>query len=225
MPGPGGTGEPGYVTGIAEIRRELLPDGTVVTLGAASAMDLRFTPGERRVLLSAGEAYFEVEENPAAPFVVEAGGTLVRVLGTKFDVSLGVGAVNVAVSEGRVEVIQPETPTAEIADGDIKHVLTAGQRVTAASTGPVQPVVTVEADKVAAWRRGELVWENTALRDIVADLNRYSARQVRFASDDIGDAHYTFAFQASDIEEAVDVIADTLGLKAEETGDGTVVLR
>ena len=65
-----------------------LGDGTIVWLNSASSISypVAFRGNERRVKIS-GEAYFEVAKNPKMPFIVEANGTEVKVLGTHFNVS------------------------------------------------------------------------------------------------------------------------------------------
>lgn len=216
---------PDIVTQIAEIRGETLPDGSVVTLGAASSIDVQFTPEHRKVVLLEGEAFFDVEHDPTRPFLVAADNMLVRVLGTKFDVSLSTDAVDVAVSEGRVEVIRPSSAGRVISEGDIKHVLTAGQKVTASQTGSVRPVEAIAVDEVALWREGELIWENTPIRDIIADLNRYSGKQILLRDRSLGEIEYTFAFRADNVDLAVDVIADTLGVDMYERPNGDIELR
>ena len=214
-----------YITDVAEIREEVLPDGSIVTLGARSAINIQFTDAERRVALITGQAFFDVQDNSERPFIVVAAETLVRVLGTKFDVSLGSALVNVAVSEGQVEVIQLENINAPITDRDIKHVLTAGQRVSATQTGRVRPVETIDADKIAAWRRSQLIWINTPIRDIIDDLNRYSEDRIILDDDALGELEYTFVSQAGDISKAVTIIADSLGVEVVRHESGDVVLR
>lgn len=214
-----------HATAVAQIRDVALADGSVVTLGAASAMTVAFSAAERRVTLSAGEAFFDVRADAARPFVVAAGNTLVRVLGTKFDVSLGSEVIDVAVSEGRVEVIRPEGDVRVIDERDIKHVLVAGQRVSAPKAGRVRPVQTIAIENVAAWRRGELVWVDTPVRDIVADLNRYSERTIVLGDAATGAIDLTLAFQVADVDGAATLLAATLGVDAIERADGTLVLR
>lgn len=216
---------PMYETGKAEIREIVLQDGSVITLGAASALDVAFTATERRVTLSAGEAFFDVREDAARPFMVVADNTLVRVLGTKFDVNLGEGAVDIAVLEGRVEVIRPEGALDAIRDADVKHVLTAGQKVAASKTGRVQPVETVESENVAAWRRGELIWVDKPVREIIADLNRYSDAPIRLSDPALADQEYTLAIRADDLTGGVETLAAALGVTVHAGSDGGVDLR
>lgn len=212
-------------TQVAEVRTVELPDGSSVTIGAASSIDVAYGDNERRVILSAGEAFFEVEKDADRPFIVAAGNTLVRVLGTKFDVSLGTDAIDVAVSEGRVEVIRTERDDPRIEEDDIKHVLIAGQKVTAPRRGQVRPVSHIDAGDVASWRRGELQWADTPIRDIIADLNRYSPNAVILEARGTGDLEYTLAVQADEVDEAVALIAASLDLKVIERANGDRVLR
>lgn len=63
-----------------------LPDGTKVWLNKQTILKYptAFCAGERRVYLE-GEGYFEVERNPACPFIVQSDAMQVKVLGTVFN--------------------------------------------------------------------------------------------------------------------------------------------
>ena len=84
-----------------------LQDGTKVWLNAGTRLEypLVFAGGERRVKV-AGEAMFDVEHDPAHPFVVETFACDVEVLGTKFNVEAEEenGLFSTALFEGRVAV-------------------------------------------------------------------------------------------------------------------------
>jgi ferric-dicitrate binding protein FerR (iron transport regulator) len=116
-----------------------LSDGTKVILDAGSYLryPVQFNSQERQVYLN-GEGYFEVKTDPDKPFVIYAGESIIKVLGTKFNVrtwpqnqmsrvSLTVvegqvsfqaegsnsGKVNVIVSEGKYsELFENQAPTA-----------------------------------------------------------------------------------------------------------------
>ena len=91
-------------TDVAESRQLELPDGSRVTLAAASAIAVSFSADERRVSLLQGEAFFEVRRNPERPFRVVADDITTSVVGTSFDVRRDSSGVAVAVQEGIVEV-------------------------------------------------------------------------------------------------------------------------
>jgi transmembrane sensor len=102
-----------YATGIAEVREINLSDGSEVTLGARSSLEVAFRIHERRVALTSGVAFFSVSKNPSRPFIVLVGDKEVRVVGTKFEIRRDPAGMRVAVVEGTVEVMQaPEHSSA-----------------------------------------------------------------------------------------------------------------
>src|ERR1700736_4752700 len=103
-----------YATGVAEVREIHLSDGSEVTLGARSSLQVAFRLHERRVALTSGVAFFSVAKNPSRPFVVRVGDKEVRVVGTKFEVRRDPQVVRVSVVEGAVEVMQLPEGTSEI---------------------------------------------------------------------------------------------------------------
>ncbi|TMU57037.1 FecR family protein [Flagellimonas algicola] len=85
--------------------RITLPDGTTVYLNNNSRIKYasRFV-NERQVYLE-GEAYFEVEKDPAKPFLVKSNGLVTRALGTAFNVKAHKGKkVEVGLVEGKISV-------------------------------------------------------------------------------------------------------------------------
>jgi transmembrane sensor len=161
----------GHETRVGQTRALTLADGSTVVLGAKSRIVVSFTASERRVRLTAGEALFQVRHNPARPFVVDAGDTVIRDVGTSFDVNRTGATVRVSVLEGEVEVrdhqgslLQPEKSV---------HLLRAGHSLEAfrgRAEDPPQPIARLAA---TAWRDGQLVYENARLSDVIADVNRY----------------------------------------------------
>lgn len=215
---PAGPAAQVYATAIAEISDVSLPDGSTVTLGARSEMKAAFTDDYRRVDLVSGEAFFDVAADPERPFFVAANNTLIRVIGTRFDVKSARGLVRVSVLEGVVEVMKPDAPpealtealAEALADGALaaaqRRVLTAGQIVKADRRADLSGVETVAGGRLAQWRTGRLAYENAPLAEIVSDLNRYHARQIRFSSRDIGQLRLTISFAAHDLDQVLDAI-------------------
>lgn len=84
-----------------------LSDGSSVRLNTASAIryPVAFNHTERIVELR-GEAYFEVQEDPARPFLVKCGNTTIRVTGTRFNINAypGENKHSVVLLEGSVEI-------------------------------------------------------------------------------------------------------------------------
>ncbi|EFI59081.1 anti-FecI sigma factor, FecR, partial [Comamonas thiooxydans] len=148
-----------------------LPDGSSLTLDAASRAEVDFYATCRQVRLLAGSAFFAVARDTERPFVVQAADVQVTVLGTRFEVALEGDAVLVAVDAGRVQV----------RDGSgAQYELGAGQmlRLGAGQTAAVQTTATV-----AAWREGWLDFQNTPLADVARRLERYSPQPLRVEPD------------------------------------------
>lgn len=208
---------PGYETTIAEIRDIQLADGSVVTLGARSRIETIFTDGMRVVKLSEGEAFFDVAPDPERPFYVEAGDRLIRVVGTRFDVRQGPETVRISVVEGVVEVLQADNPKkAEAARERIKKdVLQAGDEVVARIGSRDKTIGAIEPEEAAPWRRGWLTYENASLGEIVADANRYNARQIVFDRSDIEGLRMTAAFSVEKIDQFVMGLEVAYGLDAD----------
>ena len=60
-------------TAVGENRTVPLPDGSRITVGGYSRVEVSFSDSERRVELARGEALFKVAKDPTRPFVVHAG--------------------------------------------------------------------------------------------------------------------------------------------------------
>jgi transmembrane sensor len=95
-----------YATRIAEVRDIHLSDGSEITLGARSSLEVAFRRHERRVVLTSGVAFFSVAKNPSRPFIVLVGDKEVRDVGTKFEIRRDLVSMRVSVVEGTVEVMQ-----------------------------------------------------------------------------------------------------------------------
>lgn len=226
---PGGPTAPEptrVATGVAEIRDVGLPDGSVVTLGALSDMQVRFSDTERRVTLVDGEAFFAVERQPGRPFIVAAGDTLVRVVGTKFDVHRGRRQVRVAVLEGVVEVTRPDVARARHLDVVLEttHVLTAGQQLVAERGGMTATVRDTPLARPGAWRDGRLVYDNASLVEVVADARRYFAGEILFSPEDLAGLTVTASYRTDQIDQMIDSLAVTHPIHIDRRANGDVVL-
>lgn len=210
---------PQYATEIAQIEPVRLEDGSVVTLGAQSAIDADFSDASRRqVTLRSGQAFFEIAHNTDRPFYVVAGDVSVRVVGTKFDVRQGPEQTIIAVREGVVQVA---------AGGDSPRALRAGDqaiiehRTTFFVTRPVATEISAVApENVAAWRDGRLSYNDAPLSELVADINRYYAPGVDLASPAAGDVRITTSFRANEIEGFLDDLSRAFPVAATRRPDG-----
>ncbi len=180
-----------YSTRVGEQRLIQLADGSQVTLNTDSLIKVRVDGRQRHVELARGEAYFDVAKLGGAPFVVESGKSEVRVTGTRFNVRDGRDWVRVDVEEGRVLAgAHASTQPAGAA------VLLASQAVTLDGNGLVRWRGAADIDRVDNWRRGRVYFNETPLRDAVADMNRYSKTHLVITTPGIADMPVSGVFRA-----------------------------
>jgi transmembrane sensor len=103
-----------YSTGLGEERTVTLEDASRIELNARTKLRVRYSKGAREIELIEGQALFQVAKDKGRPFLVHAGGTLVRAVGTEFDVYRKTSGTTVTVLEGRVAVFSdaPGDPSA-----------------------------------------------------------------------------------------------------------------
>lgn len=217
-----------YVTDVGEVRELVLADGSAVTLGPRSRLEVAFEARERRVVLAEGEAFFSIVPDAARPFVVVADGTRIRVVGTRFNVHEGPRGLTVAVAEGQVEVVtagEKEQVRRVAEPVEQRRNLGAGEKVLAVRTGGLEPVEQVSPDLPGAWRSGRLVYENATLAEVVADANRYSKTPIRIGAPDLETLRVVATFRTSEIDDMIADLEASLPLLADRATPDRVVLR
>ncbi len=162
--------------------RIVLSDGTTVWMNCESRLDFPpvFAGGERRVSLS-GEAFFDVAPS-GVPFIIEAGGTQIRVHGTRFNVR------NYA-DEHRQETTLVEG-SVEVTTAGASIQLAPGEQAVLDDAGSLSKQQ-VDADKHASWKDGNVVFEDERLEDIMHKLGRWYNFDVRYRTDALRDIRFT----------------------------------
>lgn len=81
---------------------QVLIDGSELDMNEGSEVEVVYSAERRLVRLISGEVHFKVAKNPERPFVVLAGDTEVKAIGTAFNVRSEGDALEVLVTEGIV---------------------------------------------------------------------------------------------------------------------------
>lgn len=176
------------------VRETLLPDGSKVELAPRSSIEVAYSDNARVLLLSSGEGYFSVAPNKQRPFVVKAGNLNVRAVGTEFNVRRSDGRVVVTVTKGTVDVY---TGAAEQSGSDASRPgpgavrVSEGNEVTWATDTKAPLVAAIDSKHVATWRQGRLEYIQEPLSSVIADVNRYSSRQIVIGDKAVGQMNYT----------------------------------
>ena len=142
----------------------ILSDGSSVWLNSESTLrfPLMFSKDVREVYIT-GEAYFEVAKDSKKPFIVHAGPTAIRVLGTKFNVNGYVNNVVTSLVEGSVKSNDNQGHSLLLEPGF--------QSTYSKGSGFIK--APFSEDKVLSWMQGMYYFNHQSMGDISGVLLRW----------------------------------------------------
>lgn len=191
-----------------------LEDGSRVTLDTDSRVRLAYTARERRLVLLAGQARFEVAKHQPRPFIVEAGEQQVTAHGTEFDVRLDPAQTRVALIEGRVTVAAPGAPVVAMRPGELLVTDARGRMLK-------RDPRAVEA--LTSWNEGLVIAQDEPLATVAAEMSRYARRPIRVEGA-AARIRVSGAFRAGATESFAEALALGFPVRAERGADGAIVL-
>lgn len=216
-----------YRTGVGEFSKVVLADGSTVNLNTDTEIRVRLRSDHRSIQLLHGEAAFTVAHDRSRPFDVVANGTLVRAVGTMFNVRADNGsAVEVTVAEGRV-LVASEQEAPKLANrvdagptlgaGEVAVVRPAGIAIRRGARGDVA--------RRLAWLDGNVELQGQPLVDAVAEFNRYSRdRLLRVGDPSIAEIQVGGRFRSTDLDSFVAALEASFGIRSRREGNGIVLL-
>ncbi len=221
-------------TAVGQERHMILADGSQVTLNTNTLLAVRLTPGRRDIYLRRGEAHFAVTHDSSRPFFVHAGATVIRDVGTQFEVRLRSDQdVDVLVNEGRVEVTGTEAAPGEAgprggatgAHAGWVRALSAGEQLRIA--GPLLQVETVsprQIDDELAWRNGALVFQGEPLAQAIAEVGRYTRERILVTGPEVGSLRISGRFRTDDVPGFFQALQEALPVRVIRAGPGVIYI-
>lgn len=204
-------------------KSQSLPDGSLVAVNVASELSYAIRDDARVVKMGEGEAAFAVKADPEKPFVVHAGDFEVRAVGTAFNVRRRDGVIEVAVSEGKVQICSGSGSDA----GAILATLGAGQLMRFPdSRTPGQFTVvptTIPTEQISEWRMRVVTYENATVREVVDDFNRYFERKLSVDQAELAERRVTIRLQVEDRDRAMETLASLLDVTITQTATGELL--
>lgn len=188
-----------------------LADGTTVQLMDGAWAEPRYSESERRLVLHGGRARFDVAHDAKRPFIVVAGNSETRALGTIFEVDSRAATPRVTLIRGAVEVRLAGTVEAiRLAPGESAEVLAAGPRRLPEMISPV-PATLIDADKLP-------------LGAVIDRANRANAVPIRLADPALASLELTGRFDLADSPALARKLAAALDLGV-ETQPHAIILK
>jgi transmembrane sensor len=179
----------GFQTAIGEQASVVLPDGSSLNLNTNSRVWVNYSEHSRVIRLERGEAFFKVAHDTRRPFWVSAGDSWVRAVGTAFNVYLRPTGVEVTVSEGTVNVLNSvsyERPPSDAAENRTAASVTAGEQVDVhGRAGIVHELNSTQLNRLLAWRKGSLYFQDQPLGEVANELMRYTTLKIEFSDESL----------------------------------------
>lgn len=215
-------------------RTELtLPDNTKVWLNSGSSLryPANFNKKNRNVKIE-GEAFFEVEKNPAKPFIVNTGEVKVKVYGTSFNIkafpdeqyietTLIKGKLSVMPHKVKKEIFLSPNEKC-IYKKTEKKVVMYEQTDTVAPTKTKKPARQIEKqpkekhrivieknidpEEEKVWKDGRLIFKNEPFGKLAIKLERWFNVKIHFEDEEIKQYKYTGAFEKETVNQAMEAL-------------------
>jgi transmembrane sensor len=184
-----------------------LPDGTIVTMNALSAIRIPSDFGAtKRELFLTGEGVFDVKSDENKPFIIHTGKLRTVVLGTSFDIKAypGDSAVQVAVLTGRVRVENDK----EVLAASVEH----NQVLTYNNVKDEYHVKLANAAEIADWQANNFYFQQNTIPEIAAVLERQYNMTIKLSGSNKRTCRYTLQLKNETIENAMHLLSQLSGI-------------
>lgn len=206
-----------YSTVAGANQESMLPDGSRMVLGTASAVAVDFDGGRRNVTVLKGEAYFDVVHDAAHPFKVAGHFSEVEVKGTAFSVRTDDTGDTVVLQRGLVNV-------ARLDDRSDTASLEPGDSITASAT-KLSAVKKADAATSFAWLEGRIVFKDQPFGQVLNEVERYYASPVVVANSKLNDMKVNGSYRLDDPERVIRSLATATGASVTRLPGGILILR
>jgi transmembrane sensor len=202
-----------YRTTTGEQRQVVLAGNVSVEMNTQTSITLR-PSGERadRIELISGEAMVSTPR-ASGPFTVLAADGRITASDARFNVRYIGQSVCVTCLEGDVEVEQQA----------VTRPLSAGQQVIYSERG-IQTPTKIDGAVVTAWKDGIVIFDDTTIADVVAEVNRYRQGKIILTNAALGRERFNARFRIENIDRVLGQIEQVFGARARTLAGGITLL-
>ena len=180
----------------------ILPDSTVGMLNSGSKLTYSIPFNNNRSISLEGEAWFDVKYDQNHPFVITAGNSSVKVLGTSFNINAYPveDYIEVVLSEGKVEF-----------KGNINDTTTVtiypSERLTYKNGNTNKDII--DPLKYCGWIDGKLMFRGDPMTEVARRLERWYNIKVNIANKELEQYSFRGTFIDDSLEEVLKLLAMT----------------
>jgi transmembrane sensor len=214
-----------------------LPDGTQVVLNAGSSISLNTDYAKRlREVFLKGEAFFEVQHNATAPFIVHTPSMDVKALGTAFNVRsynneyrteavLVRGLVEVTLKKDRNRKLLLH-PDEKLSWADHNRKVVTQRTTNDTMQLVIRPLKKLDngSIKELAWVQNNLTFDDETFEEIAWQLNRWYNVEIQFAHDQMKQYHFTATFKKEKLGQALDILKASKHFQYRYENEHTIVI-
>ena len=206
-------------TGLAQRETLTLPDGSQITLDAHSAVDIRYSQAERRVVLREGQILAQVHhDHDNRPFIVQTAQGTATALGTRYTVSLLDSRTIISVIESSVRACPQTSVAADCMD------LNSGQSATVAE-GTVSRMKSSGYTDPASWTQGYLALDNQPLSRVLHMLRAYHSGLMWYDESDLESIRVSGVIPIDNSSQAFSILAQTLPIRIRQYSPWAVTIK
>lgn len=200
-----------YRTGIGEQRHLKLADTVSIEMNTRTSIALRPRDGKTdRIELMSGEGVITTE---ARAFEVVSGAGRAWASDATFNVRRNDGVSKITCLDGVVHV----------ACGGNAASLAKGQQVSYTDQ-EMGGIAVVDPVALTSWRTGFLVFHDTPLREVIAEINRYRQGRIIVVNKALGSRVVNARFRLDRIDDAVENVTNAFGATATPLPGGVIVV-
>lgn len=205
----------GYADGV---RRIQLPDSSEVILNASASISFNQEwqhTGHREVWLK-GEAFFDVKQTPARPFIVHSANMEIDVLGTSFNVKEGAAYTNVTLNTGKIKVRFSDLPEKPfyLSPGDFVQYSSRNNKITKKR---------VNADLYAVWKEEGRQLKNVTLKEIAVYIEDIYGYHVQISNSRLAAEKLSGGLRVKDEKLLLETLAFALDLQIDKKADTLLI--
>jgi len=187
-----------YYARKGERQQITLADGSNLILNSGSAVNIEFTPQQRRIILKQGELYIDVAHDTQRPLIIQTPYGTATALGTRYAVRETPGTMHVVVEQSKVRVCPSSQQSC---------VITAADQASDVRNGYASAPAVTDARIETAWRQGRLVADNWPLPRLLHELSRYYPGVLMFDADELMHLRVSGVFNTDDPQQALKQLA------------------
>lgn len=208
-----------YQSALDEVRNVYLRDGSLITLGANSLVEIRYEKNHCFVDLLHGRAFFDFHPRKDKIFWVHVNSTKIKPINTRFDVRIGADSVVISVVDGSVRVFDESFGMINENYRDTFILLGENQHLHWKESKALLNKQILAEGEIALWRHGQLNFHNSPLDEVISDVNRYLEKPLQLGDPDLADMSVTASFNAEQATAIPQYLTRLLSLHAQEEAE------